>query len=103
VSSVRLLRDNGIEFLRTPDTYYDELERRVGKIDIDQEAIRELGILVDRDEWGYLMQTFTKPLHSRPTVFLEIIQRKEARGFGAGNIKALFEALEREQMRRGNL
>jgi len=103
VASVRSLRNNGLEFLSTPDAYYEVLENRVGEIDVDQEALRELGILVDRDEWGYLMQTFTKPLHSRPTVFLEIIQRKEARGFGAGNIKALFEALEREQLRRGNL
>jgi 4-hydroxyphenylpyruvate dioxygenase len=103
VTSVRALQDNYIEFLRTPDTYYDVLRDRVGKIDIDQKAIRELGILVDRDEWGYLLQTFTKPLHSRPTIFLEIIQRKAARGFGAGNIKALFEALEREQIQRGNL
>jgi 4-hydroxyphenylpyruvate dioxygenase len=103
VTSVRALQDNCIEFLRTPDTYYDVLADRVGEIDIDLKAIRELGILVDRDEWGYLMQTFTKPLHSRPTIFLEIIQRKDARGFGAGNIKALFEALEREQMQRGNL
>jgi 4-hydroxyphenylpyruvate dioxygenase len=103
VTSVRLLQDNGIEFLRIPDSYYDVLKNRVGQIDIDQEAIRELGILVDWDEWGYLMQTFTKPLHSRPTAFLEIIQRKAARGFGAGNIKALFEALEREQLQRGNL
>jgi 4-hydroxyphenylpyruvate dioxygenase len=103
VTSVRLLRDNDIEFLRTPDTYYTALETRLGRIDLDQKAIRELGILVDRDEWGDLMQTFTKPLHSRPTVFLEIIQRKNARGFGAGNIRALFEALEREQAQRGNL
>jgi len=103
VTSVRSLRDNDIEFLPTPDTYYDLLEDRIGGIDIDWKAIRELGILVDRDEWGYLMQTFTKPLHSRPTIFLEIIQRKAARGFGAGNIKALFEALEREQLQRGNL
>jgi 4-hydroxyphenylpyruvate dioxygenase len=103
VASVRSLRDNNIEFLRTPDSYYDALETRVGEIDVDRKAVRELGILVDRDEWGYLMQTFTKPLHSRPTIFLEIIQRKAARGFGAGNIKALFEALEREQLQRGNL
>jgi 4-hydroxyphenylpyruvate dioxygenase len=103
VNSVRSMRDNHIEFLRTPDSYYDHLENRVGEIDIDRKAIRELGILVDRDEWGYLLQTFTKPLHSRPTIFLEIIQRKDARGFGAGNIKALFEALEREQLQRGNL
>jgi 4-hydroxyphenylpyruvate dioxygenase len=103
VTSVRSLRDNYIEFLQTPDSYYDELENRVGQVDIDQRAVRELGILVDRDEWGYLMQTFTKPLHNRPTIFFEIIQRKNARGFGAGNIKALFDALEREQLRRGNL
>jgi 4-hydroxyphenylpyruvate dioxygenase len=103
VTSVRSMRDNDIEFLQTPDSYYDLLEGRVGKIDFDQKAIQELGILVDRDEWGYLLQTFTKPIHSRPTIFLEIIQRKDARGFGAGNIKALFEALEREQSRRGNL
>jgi 4-hydroxyphenylpyruvate dioxygenase len=103
ISSVRFLRDNDIEFLQTPDSYYDLLESRVGRIDIDQKAIRELGILVDRDDWGYLMQTFTRPLHSRPTIFLEIIQRKAARGFGAGNIKALFEAVEREQLQRGNL
>jgi 4-hydroxyphenylpyruvate dioxygenase len=103
VTSVRSLRDNYVEFLQTPDSYYDELENRVGQVDIDQRALRELGILVDRDEWGYLMQTFTKPLHNRPTIFFEIIQRKEARGFGAGNIKALFEALEREQLQRGNL
>jgi 4-hydroxyphenylpyruvate dioxygenase len=103
VTSVSMLRDNGIEFLRIPDTYYDLLADRIGEIDIDQRVIRDLGILVDRDEWGHLMQTFTKPLHSRPTVFLEIIERREARGFGGGNIKALFEALEREQMQRGNL
>jgi 4-hydroxyphenylpyruvate dioxygenase len=102
VTSVRSLRDNGIEFLRTPDSYYDALAARIGELDIDQQTIRELGILVDRDEWGYLMQTFTRPLHSRPTSFLEIIQRRDARGFGAGNIKALFEALEREQSQRGN-
>jgi 4-hydroxyphenylpyruvate dioxygenase len=103
VASICSLRDNEIEFLQIPDSYYDLLESRIGQIDIDQRAVRELGILVDRDEWGYLMQTFTKPLHSRPTIFLEIIQRKAARGFGAGNIKALFEALEREQLQRGNL
>ena len=103
INSVRSLKANEIEFLRTPGSYYEALADRVGETGIDREAIRELGILVDRDEWGYLMQTFTKPLHNRPTVFLEIIQRKAARGFGAGNIKALFEALEREQLRRGNL
>lgn len=103
LTSIRSLRDNYIEFLQTPESYYDELENRVGQIDIDQRAVRELGILVDRDKWGYLMQTFTKPLHNRPTFFFEVIQRKDARGFGGGNIKALFEALEREQLQRGNL
>ncbi len=103
LTSVRSLRDNYIEFLKTPDSYYDELENRVGQVDIDKRAVRDLGILVDRDKWGYLMQTFTRPLHNRPTLFFEIIQRKDARGFGGGNIKALFEALEREQLQRGNL
>jgi 4-hydroxyphenylpyruvate dioxygenase len=103
VGSVRALRENYIEFMRTPDTYYECLQDRVGQVEVDMGDLRELSILVDRDEWGYLMQTFTRPLHSRPTVFFEIIQRKNARGFGAGNIKALFEALEREQLQRGNL
>jgi 4-hydroxyphenylpyruvate dioxygenase len=103
ISSVRLLQRNSIEFLQTPNKYYESMENRIGKIDIDQQTIKELGILVDRDEWGYLMQTFTKPISSRPTLFFEIIQRKNARGFGAGNIKALFESLEREQLQRGNL
>lgn len=103
VGTVRQLRANGIEFLRTPDSYYDTLEQRVGKIDEDVEALREQNILVDLDDSGYLMQIFSKPLHSRPTFFLEIIQRRGARGFGGGNIKALFEAVEREQAKRGNL
>lgn len=103
VGTVRQLRANGIEFLRTPASYYDTLEQRVGKIDEDVEALREQNILVDLDDSGYLMQIFSKPLHSRPTLFLEIIQRRGARGFGGGNIKALFEAVEREQARRGNL
>lgn len=103
VKTVKALRDNGIEFLATPRTYYDRLEERIGEIDGDLDELRELNILVDRDGWGHLMQVFTKPLQSRPTVFLEIIQRKGARGFGAGNIKALFQALEHEQALRGNL
>lgn len=103
VNTVKALSANGIEFLRTPGAYYDHLEERIGKIDADMEELRELNILVDRDGWGHLLQVFTKPLQSRPTVFLEIIQRKGARGFGGGNIKALFQALEHEQALRGNL
>ena len=103
VSAVRTLRANGIEFLRTPRTYYDALEAWVGEIEEDVDLLKEQSILVDRDEWGYLMQIFSKPIHSRPTLFLEVIQRKGARGFGGGNIKALFEAVEREQALRGNL
>ena len=103
VATVRALRANGNEFLATPSTYYDVLADRVGEIDEDIDELRDLNILVDRDEWGYLMQIFTKPLLNRPTVFLEIIQRKRAKGFGSGNIKALFQAIEREQVMRGNL
>jgi 4-hydroxyphenylpyruvate dioxygenase len=103
IGTVRTLRDNGIEFLRTPATYYETLEQRVGKIEEDVEALRELCILADLDDSGYLLQIFSKPLGSRPTIFLEVIQRKGAQGFGGGNIKALFEAVEREQSRRGNL
>jgi len=103
ISTVRKLRNNGVDFLRTPDTYYGALADRVGPIDEDMNALHELGILVDRDDEGYLLQIFTKPLQDRPTVFFEIIQRKGARGFGAGNFKALFEAIEREQELRGNL
>lgn len=103
VATVRALRANGIEFLKTPGTYYDRLEERVGKLDIDIATLRELSILVDRDQWGYLMQIFTKPVQGRPTMFFEIIQRNGAQGFGGGNIAALFEAVEREQLLRGNL
>jgi 4-hydroxyphenylpyruvate dioxygenase len=103
VKSVGGLRAGGSEFLRTPDTYYEMLKDRVGSIREDVNALRGLNILVDRDEWGYLMQIFTKPVQSRPTVFMEVIQRRGARGFGSGNIRALFEALEREQTLRGNL
>lgn len=103
ISSVRTLRANGNEFLRTPESYYSVLKDRVGDFDEDADALRELNILVDRDEWGYLMQIFTKPVMTRPTIFTEVIQRKNARGFGAGNIKALFEAIERDQAKRGNL
>jgi len=103
IDTVTKLRNNGVEFLRVPGTYYDTVTERVGKIDEDLTPIRDLGILVDRDEEGYLLQIFSKPLEDRPTLFYEIIQRKGAKSFGAGNFKALFEALEREQDLRGNL
>ncbi len=103
IDAVRKLRSNGNEFLRTPDSYYGMLQDRVHSIDEDLAMLRGLNILVDRDKWGYLMQIFTKPVQCRPTVFFEIIQRKLAKGFGAGNIKALFEANEREQALRGNI
>ncbi|MGH7518519.1 MAG: 4-hydroxyphenylpyruvate dioxygenase [Gemmatimonadales bacterium] len=103
VATVTTLRDRGVEFLRVPTTYYDELQGRVGKIDEPIEPLKELGILVDRDDEGYLLQIFTKPVQDRPTLFYEIIQRKGARSFGKGNFKALFEAIEREQALRGNL
>jgi 4-hydroxyphenylpyruvate dioxygenase len=103
VKTVEALKARGIEFLRTPDTYYEEAPERVGEIDEDMEDLRRLGILVDRDDEGYLLQIFTKPTGDRPTVFLEVIERHGARGFGDGNFKALFEAIEREQELRGNL
>lgn len=103
VHTVTELRNRGIEFLQVPKTYYDDLLDRVGHIDEDLAPLRELGILVDRDEEGYLLQLFTKPVEDRPTLFFEIIQRKGARSFGKGNFKALFEAIEREQEQRGNL
>jgi 4-hydroxyphenylpyruvate dioxygenase len=93
----------GVEFLQVPTTYYDDLIERVGKIDEDMEPLKELGILVDRDNEGYLLQLFSKPVEDRPTLFFEIIQRKGAKSFGKGNFKALFEAIEREQEARGNL
>jgi 4-hydroxyphenylpyruvate dioxygenase len=103
IPTVRQLRDNGVEFLQVPDTYYEELPGRVGEIKEDIEELRQLGILVDRDDEGYLLQIFTKPVEDRPTLFYEIIQRRGARGFGKGNFKALFESIEREQARRGTL
>ncbi|HEX8559885.1 MAG TPA: 4-hydroxyphenylpyruvate dioxygenase [Pyrinomonadaceae bacterium] len=103
VTTVKALRDKGIQFLHTPDTYYETLAERVGELSLDASLVRDLNILVDRDAWGQLLQIFTKPLHGRPTVFMEIIERKGARGFGGGNIKALFDAIEREQARRANL
>jgi len=103
VTTVHALRDRGVEFLSVPGSYYDELLDRVGTIDEDLAPLRELGILVDRDDEGYLLQIFTKPVEDRPTMFYEIIQRKGARSFGKGNFKALFESIEREQALRGNL
>jgi 4-hydroxyphenylpyruvate dioxygenase len=102
VGTVRSLRSRGIEFTNTPPTYYEMLEGRVGQIDENVDALREEGILVDRDANGYLMQIFSKPVQSRPTFFFEIIQRKGSDGFGSGNIKALFEAIARDQEMRGN-
>ncbi|KAF5061968.1 4-hydroxyphenylpyruvate dioxygenase [anaerobic digester metagenome] len=101
--TVRELRNRGIEFLTVPGSYYDTVLNRVGKIDEEILALKELGILVDRDDEGYLLQIFTKPVEDRPTVFYEIIQRKGAKSFGKGNFKALFEAIELEQVRRGTL
>ncbi|MDZ7961242.1 MAG: 4-hydroxyphenylpyruvate dioxygenase [Aulosira sp. DedQUE10] len=103
VKVVQELRSNGIEFLETPEIYYENLQQRIGQIDEDIHTLRELKILLDRDEKGYLLQIFTKPLVTRPTFFIEIIQRKGAQGLGNGNFKALFEAIEREQAARGNL
>ncbi len=103
IETVTLLRDRGVEFLRVPSTYYDTLSERVGEIDEDLAPLRELGILVDRDDEGYLLQIFTKPVNPRPTLFFEIIQRKGARSFGKGNFRALFESIEREQALRGTL
>ena len=103
--TVDILRDNGIEFLDTPDSYYDdpELRERIGKVRVPIEELKKRRILVDRDEDGYLLQIFTKPMGDRPTVFYEFIERHGSLGFGKGNFKALFEAIEREQERRGNL
>ena len=103
ITTVTALRDRGVEFLRTPSTYYQELQGRVGTIDEPIETLEELGILVDRDPDGYLLQIFSRPVQDRPTLFYEIIERKGARSFGKGNFKALFEAIEREQAARGNL
>ena len=103
VKTVRDLMSRGVEFLKVPTTYYDDLLERVGTIEEDIEPLKELGILVDRDHEGYLLQLFSKPVEDRPTLFFEIIQRKGAKSFGKGNFKALFEAIEREQEARGNL
>jgi len=103
INTVSRLRDSGIQFINVPPSYYEMLEGRVGKIQEDKGQLAKLGILVDRDEEGYLLQIFSKPAQDRPTVFYEVIERKGSRGFGKGNFKALFEAIEREQALRGNL
>ncbi len=103
IKTVTQLKENGVEFLRVPETYYEVLPDRVGKIDEDMKAIHDLGILVDRDDEGYLLQIFTKSIQDRPTMFIEVIERHGSQSFGKGNFKALFEALELEQEKRGNL
>ena len=103
IETVTKLQQQGLEFLTIPTTYYEELTSRVGKIDEPLAELAKLGILVDRDDEGYMLQIFTKLVEDRPTLFFEIIQRKGSRSFGKGNFKALFEAIEREQARRGNL
>jgi 4-hydroxyphenylpyruvate dioxygenase len=103
IETVAELRKRGVEFLSVPDSYYEELTGRVGMIDEDIQVLKKLNILVDRDDEGYLLQLFSKPVEDRPTLFFEIIQRKGAQSFGKGNFKALFESIEREQELRGNL
>ena len=103
IATVDALRTAGVDFLRVPETYYEDLPSRIGEIEEDYRELGRRGILVDRDEEGYLLQIFSQPVQDRPTVFYEVIRRHGSKGFGAGNFKALFEALEREQARRGNL
>ena len=103
IETVKNMKSNGVEFIEVPQTYYDDLKQRVGDIKEDFNELAKYGILVDRDERGYLLQLFTKPIQDRPTFFFEVIQRRGAQGFGKGNFKALFEAIEREQSERGNL
>ena len=103
VGTVAALSERGVQFLRTPESYYEDVPERIGEIDESLEDLRRLGILVDRDDEGYLLQIFTKPVADRPTLFFEVIERHGSRSFGKGNFKALFEAIEREQARRGTL
>jgi 4-hydroxyphenylpyruvate dioxygenase len=103
IETVGALRRQGVDFLRVPSAYYDDLLERTGPIDEPIEELKQLGILVDRDDEGYMLQIFTRPVEDRPTLFYEVIQRKGSRSFGKGNFKALFEAIELEQARRGNL
>jgi 4-hydroxyphenylpyruvate dioxygenase len=103
ISTVKQLRSNGVELLKTPKPYYEKLKKRIGDFDEDIDILAELGILLDSDENGYMLQIFTKPIQDRPTLFYEIIQRKGSNSFGKGNFKALFESIEKEQALRGNL
>ncbi|HUI10454.1 MAG TPA: 4-hydroxyphenylpyruvate dioxygenase, partial [Bacteroidota bacterium] len=103
IDTVSRLRSQGVDFLRVPPSYYREMSARVGKIDEPAGDLERLGLLVDRDDEGYMLQIFSKPVQDRPTLFFEVIQRKGSRSFGKGNFKALFEAIEREQALRGNL
>jgi len=103
IDTVERMREQGVDFLRVPSEYYDDLEARIGRIDEPIAELKRLGVLVDRDDEGYMLQLFTRPVEDRPTLFYEVIQRKGSRSFGKGNFKALFEAIEREQERRGNL
>ena len=103
ISTVKKLKSNGVQFLPTPASYYDNLSKRINHMDEDINTLAELGILVDNDENGYMLQIFTQPIQDRPTLFYEIIQRKGSNSFGKGNFKALFESIEREQKQRGNL
>ncbi len=103
ISTVKILKSNGVQFLPTPSSYYDNLSKRIHHIDENINTLAELGILVDNDENGYMLQIFTQPIQDRPTLFYEIIQRKGSNSFGKGNFKALFESIEREQKQRGNL
>ena len=103
IKTVASLKARGVDFLYVPDTYYDTVQERVGEINEDLESLKKLGVLIDRDEEGYLLQIFTKPVLDRPTMFFEVIQRCGATSFGKGNFQALFEAIEKEQESRGNL
>ena len=103
VKTVTKMRANGVDFLPTPKSYYTDFTERIGEIDEDIETLANLGILVDKDENGYMLQIFTQPIQDRPTLFYEVIQRKGSQSFGKGNFKALFESIEREQAQRGNL
>ena len=103
IDTVSKLRNKGVQFLNTPKSYYENLSERIGEIDEDLDLIKDLGILVDKDENGYMLQIFTKPIQDRPTLFYEIIQRKGSNSFGKGNFKALFQSIENEQNKRGNL
>ena len=103
IKAVKIMRQNGVDFLPTPDNYYGNLEKRVGNMNEDIQDLKKLGILVDKDQDGYMLQIFTKPIQDRPTLFFEIIQREGSQSFGKGNFKELFKSIEREQKSRGNL